>query len=78
MSLDRKSIHVRILPDMYDRLAVLAGLQNSDVAEHAAYLLEKMIVADFYSVSLQADKFRRLGMTGIAGDSRGVAGSGRP
>jgi hypothetical protein len=77
MSLERKSIHIRILPDMYDRLAVLSGLQNSDVAEHAAYLLEKMIVADFYTVSLQADKFRRLGMTGIGGDSQGLRGRER-
>ena len=74
MSLDRKSVHVRLTPEMHDRLAVLAGLSNNDLAEHAAYLLEKMIVADYHAITVQAYRMARLGLTGR---DRDRAGSGQ-
>ena len=70
MSLDPKSIHVRIPPEMHERLIVLAGLDNREVAAHAAMLLEKMIVAEWHAITLQVDRMRRLGLTGIHRDSR--------
>ncbi|MDR2259978.1 MAG: hypothetical protein LBE06_03390, partial [Azoarcus sp.] len=72
-----KSVHVRLSPDMHERLAVLAGLENRETAAHAALLLEKMIVADWHTVTLQADRMRRLGLTGSVGDSQGAAGISR-
>jgi predicted DNA-binding protein len=65
MSLDPKSVHVRLTPEMYERLIVLAGLDSRDVAAHAAMLLEKMIVADWHAVTLQLDRLKRLGLTGM-------------
>lgn len=65
---------MRLSPDMHERLAVLAGLESRDTAAHAALLLEKMIVADWHAVTLQADRMRRLGLTGINRDSQGVEG----
>lgn len=64
MSLEKKSVHVRLTPEMHDRLAILAGMDNSDVAEHACYLLEKIIVGEFHAVTLQVERLKRLGLTG--------------
>jgi hypothetical protein len=53
---------------------VLAGVDNSNVAEYAAYLLEKAIVGEFHVVSMQASRLQRLGLTGSGRDSQGVSG----
>ena len=42
----------------------LAGLDNSGIAEHAAYLLEKMIIAEYHAVTVQLERMKRLGLTG--------------
>ena len=39
MSLEKKDVHVRLEEGIHSRLSVLAGLDNSGIAEHAAYLL---------------------------------------
>jgi hypothetical protein len=65
MSLDPKSIHLRLPPDMYERAVILSGLENRDVAAYMAILAEKMIVAEWHSVTLQAERMHRLGLTGI-------------
>ena len=77
MSLEKQSVHVRLSSDMLDRLNVLAGLSNDNTAEHAAYLLEKMIVAEFHAVTLQAARLTRLGLTGSDRDSAGLTGKNR-
>jgi len=77
MSLDRRSVHVRLTPDMHEMLAVLAGLANDDVAAYAGYLLEKTIVGEFHAVTLQADRMRRLGLTRSERDCEGSCGSAR-
>lgn len=77
MSLEKKSVHLRLTPGMHDRLAVLAGLNNNDIAEQAEYLLEKMIVADWHVVTVQADRMKRLGLTGIDRDGEGRRGTER-
>jgi hypothetical protein len=56
---------------------VLAGLNNNDIAEQAEYLLEKMIVADWHVVTVQADRMKRLGLTGIDRDGEGRRGTER-
>ncbi|MDR2209377.1 MAG: hypothetical protein LBE22_10465 [Azoarcus sp.] len=65
---------MRLSQDMIDRLNVLAGLNNDTAAEHASYLLEKMIVAEFHAVTLQAARLSRLGLTGIERDLSGSSG----
>jgi len=71
MSLPKKSVHVRLSDEMHDRLSVLAELSHDDISEHAAFLLEKMIVADFHVVSLQGRAFQRLGLAGTAREREG-------
>lgn len=74
MSLPKKSVHVRLSDEMHERLSVLAELSHDDIAEHAAFLLEKGIVADFHVVSMQGRAFRRLGLTGTVGERGAAAG----
>jgi len=72
VSLPKKSVHVRLSDEMHDRLSALSGLQNDDMAEHAAFLLEKMIVAEWHVVMMQAKAFSRLGLTGNQREQEGL------
>lgn len=68
MSLEKKSVHVRLSPEMHHRLTTLSGLSNNDIAEHANYLLEKMIVAEWHTVSIQIERMEKMGLIGKKGD----------
>lgn len=68
MSLEKKSVHNRLSPEMHYRLSVLAGLSNNDISEYANYLLEKMIVAEWHSVSIQIERMEKMGLIGKKGD----------
>ncbi len=68
MSLERKSVHVRIAPDLYDRLKVMAEFHHKDVSDMAALWLEKEIVGEFHDFSLAAERMRRLGLSGSGRD----------
>ena len=76
MSLDARSVHVRLRPEIYDKLNLLAGVRDLYVAECAAGLLEKMIVGEFHMLSLHAERLDRLGLTGKNRDKRGFTGRG--
>ncbi|AOA58253.1 hypothetical protein [Acinetobacter larvae] len=70
MSLEKKSIHVRIEVDMHSRLSVLADLDENEIAAQAAIFLEMMIMAKWHVVNVTAKKMNRLGLTGNQGDVR--------
>lgn len=74
MSLEKKSTHIRLSPEMQERLTILAGVAGDGVAEHGAYLLEKMIVAEFHALSLQAERLERLGLIGKSREAAGRKG----
>jgi len=69
MSLEKKSIHVRIDHDMHGRLSVLADLDENEIAAQAAIFLEMMIMAKWHVVNVTAKKMTRLGLTGNYGDT---------
>lgn len=62
MSLDKKSTHVRLSPDVDRMLAVLAMLGNKDKAALAGELLEKVVVGEFHVVKRTADDMKLLGI----------------
>jgi hypothetical protein len=74
MSLERRSVHVRLAPAQHEQLSVLAGINDKDMAELAAEILEQGIVGRFHTFNLLADKLRRLEFGGIERDSQGAAG----
>jgi hypothetical protein len=73
MSLDRKSVHVRLAPEQHEQLAVLANVREKDMAELSALFLEKAIVGEFHAFSVELLRMQRLGLTGIGGDLEGTA-----
>ncbi|OTG65814.1 hypothetical protein [Acinetobacter silvestris] len=68
MSLDKKSTHVRLSPEIHDRAKTLAAIKGKDLAQYLAYLLEKEIVGEWHVLNLQAKSFERLGLTGLIRD----------
>lgn len=64
MSLEKKSTHVRIAPDMHERLRIIGALAGNDMAEHAALLLEKAIMGEWHLVSMQLDRAVKCGLVG--------------
>jgi hypothetical protein len=77
MSLPAKDVHVRLSPEMFDRLAVLAAVNNDGIAEYAAFLLDKAIVGEFHAVTLQAERLKRLGIGETLRDETGFSGRAR-
>jgi hypothetical protein len=75
MSLAGKSLHVRLAPDIHERLAVLAGVKGDGLAEYAACLLEKTIIGEFHALSMQISHLKRLGLMGSERD--GAVNDGR-
>ncbi|WP_445536105.1 hypothetical protein [Acinetobacter sp. G18] len=71
MSLEKKSIHIRIDQDMHSRLVVLAELEGNDIAAQGSVLLEKMIMGEWHTVTVAAEKMTRLGLTGNVGQANG-------
>ena len=67
MSLDKKSIHVRITPELHEQLSVMAEFKDKDIAEEAARILSRGIVADFYDFKMAHARMTRLGIDGKDG-----------
>ena len=67
MSLERKSIHVKISPDMHQQLSIMAEFQNKPMAELAALYLEKMVIAEFHEHRIAFARMQKAGMSGTLG-----------
>lgn len=65
MSLEKKSTHVRLSPEMHERAKLLATLNNKDLAEYLAFMLEKTLVGEWHVINLQAKQFERLGLAAV-------------
>lgn len=64
MSLDKKSVHVRLPPDLHDQLSVMAEFLDKDIAEEAARILARGVVAAFYDFKISHERMTRLGIGG--------------
>lgn len=64
MSLEKKSVHVRISQEMHEHLALMAEFHDKDIAELLAQWTEKVIVGEFHVFSLMRDRLNRLGLKG--------------
>lgn len=64
MSLEKKSIHVRVPPELHEQLSVMADFLDKDIAEEAARILARGIVAAFYDYTVAHERMTRLGMNG--------------
>lgn len=69
MSLDKKSTHVRLSPEIHERAKTLAEIiKGKDLAQYLAFLLEKEIVGEWHVLNLQAKSFERLGLGALVRD----------
>ncbi len=71
MSLEKEDLRLKMLPDMMERLRLIADVRGNEYAHQAVVLLEKAIMGEYHEVSLmleRADKNRhkraRLGIRG--------------
>jgi len=74
MSLEKEDLRLKMLPDMMERLRLIADVRGKDYAHQAIILLEKAIMGDYHEVSLmleRANKNRKkresLGLVGKVG-----------
>ena len=74
MSLEKEDLRLKMLPDMMERLRLIADVRGKDYAHQAVILLEKAIMGDYHEVSLmleRANKNRKkresLGLVGKVG-----------
>lgn len=68
MSIEKKSIHVRVPPELHDQLSIMADFIDKDIAEEAARILSRGIVAAFYDFKMSNDRMTRLGIGGNVGE----------
>lgn len=68
MSIEKKSIHVRLPPELHEQLSVMAYFLDKDIAEEAARILARGIVAAFYDFKVAHERMTRLGLGGNKGD----------
>lgn len=62
MSLEKKSIHVRLSHAQHQQLHLLATLKGMDMAALAGALLERGIVGEFHDVQRSAADLKLLGI----------------
>ncbi|QTD58755.1 MULTISPECIES: hypothetical protein [Acinetobacter] len=68
MSLEKKSTHVRLSPEIHERAKTLAMIKGKDLAQYLAFLLEKEIVGEWHVLNVQAKSFERLGLAALVRD----------
>ncbi|MBF7693985.1 hypothetical protein [Acinetobacter pollinis] len=74
MSLEREDLRMKMLPDMMERLRLIADVRGKEYALQGVILLEKAIMGEYHEVSLmleRAEKNRKkreeLGLVGRVG-----------
>ena len=68
MSLEKKSVHVRLPPELHDQLSVMAQFLDKDIAEEASRILSRGVVAAFYDFKISHERMTRLGISGSKGE----------
>lgn len=74
MSEPLKSTHVRLSSEAHPVLSAIADMEEKDNAEMARLILEESLLGRVHILMLAAEKYRRLGFSGISGDLQGGKG----
>ena len=72
MSEPLKSTHVRLSAEAHRVLSAIADLEEKDNAEMARLILEEALLGRVHVLMLAAEKYRRLGFSGISRDLEGL------
>lgn len=71
MSEPLKSTHVRLSAEAHRVLSALAELNEKDNAELARMILEEALLGRVHTLTLAAERYKRLGFSGISGELGG-------
>lgn len=74
MSESLKSIHVRLSSEAHRALSAIADIEEKDNAEMARLILEEALLGRLHTVMLVAERYKRLGFSGISRDLKGLSG----
>lgn len=72
MSLERKDVRFKLSPDMHAALTVLAETAQVDIGEFVEMVIEREVVRRVHDAHRIQERTARLGITGIARESRGT------
>lgn len=72
MSEPLKSIHVRLSTEAHRVLSAISDLEDKDNAEMARLILEEALLGRVHVLMLAAERYKRLGFTGITRDLPGT------
>jgi hypothetical protein len=72
-----KSTHVRLSPEAHRVLSAIADLEQKDNAEMARLILEEALLGRVHVLMLAAERYKRLGFSGITGMLPESSGKGR-
>lgn len=56
MSLEKEDLRLKMLPDMMERLRLIADVHGKEYSHQAVILLEKAIMGEFHEVSLMLER----------------------
>lgn len=74
MSEPLKSVHVRLSSEAHRVLSAIADIEEKDNAEMARLILEEALLGRVHILMLAAQRYRRLGLSGISRDLQGADG----
>ena len=77
MSEPLKSTHVRLSAEAHRVLSAIADLEEKDNAEMARLILEEALLGRVHVLMLNAQRYSRLGLSGISGDLQLFGGKER-
>lgn len=63
-----KSTHVRLSTEAHRVLCALADFEDKDNAELARLILEEALLGRVHTLTLAANRYKRLGFSGISGE----------
>lgn len=74
MSESLKSTHVRLSSEAHKVLSALADIEEKDNAEMARLILEEALLGRVHMLMMAAERYRRLGFSGISRELEGASG----
>lgn len=72
MSEPLKSIHVRLSAEAHRVLSAVSDIEEKDNAEMARLILEEALLGRVHILMLAAQRYRRLGLSGISRELEGL------
>ena len=77
MSLERKDVRFKLVPELHAALTVLAEIAQVELGEFVELIVQREVLRRVHDAKVVADRTACLGLTGSGRESRGTSGSVR-